>query len=656
MHWPYTLDFLTSFLAAQVGAALLLTAVVLYYRPASLAARGLLLSAVWVAAVAVDVAPTMALLGYHLGHDFLHDLLALTAVAGTIAAVVALRPGVAVVGLVGQVPLWLLAGFLKDSEYELAALHLAWLGLLAGLLARRPVPRTTATASAAAEGSYAVHDSVVFLVATLLAALVCLIVMRRRDGTADEWGYTFQASIFAKGRAYAASERCQPYLESFYVFESQGKLFSQYTPGWPLFLAPFFAVGAVWLGAPVSVGIMAAGMARLSRSAVRGFGRTDAPPSARVVRAAGTWGAVLSMLGTSILINGASRYPHVFAVALFAWSLEAVMMLQAPLTPRWKVAWGVVLGLTSVLNVASRPADGAFVGIGLAILFAYAVARRRVGWRGLLAAAASALVLAGFVLVILRLQIGRWFTTGYALNAYIHPWNVVKYSVPTPGQWKYGLPLATGAYTWWPASMPAGLAGLAMLRGRALGALVAIVTTCVPYVVYCMYLDLGQRGFDWGYGPRYLIILMVPMAVGGAVALAPLTVAALGRAASSRSALVRGGPLALAVFAVVSGWLRIVPLEWPTVVEHTRRHSGLQRAIAAMHLKDAIVVAAKGTTGNDELDLTTNLPFDLYPDPNVIIAIDRQKPYEAVQCLTHAYPGRRIYTAEGYDDVKITPF
>jgi hypothetical protein len=48
--------------------------------------------------------------------------------------------------------------------------------------------------------------------------------------------------------------------------------------------------------------------------------------------------------------------------------------------------------------------------------------------------------------------------------------------------------------------------------------------------------------------------------------------------------------------------------------------------------------------------------MDLYPDQDVIIAIDRQMPVEAAQCLVQAYPGRKLYAADGYDDIRITPY
>jgi hypothetical protein len=259
------------------------------------------------------------------------------------------------------------------------------------------------------------------------------------------------------------------------------------------------------------------------------------------------------------------------------------------------------------------------------------------------------------MLVILRLQLGKWFTTGYSLNAVLHPWNVVKYSKPLPNQWKYGVPLATAAYCWWPCSMSLGVAGLAMLRGRASGLVTAFVVGCLPYIVYTEWLDLGQRTYDWGYGPRYLMVLLVPMAVGSAVALAPLTVAAFERVTGGASALARGGPFALAVFAVVSGLVRVTPLVWPTVSDHTRRHSALQRAVEDAQIHDAVVIAVPGTTGFSDIDLTTNLPLDLYPDQDVLLAVDRATPKEAYACLRAAFPGRKLYSASGVGEVHIGP-
>ncbi len=663
MHWPYSLDFAGAFLAAQSCAGLMLTALLLYGQIRSRLARGVMLLAVWLAVVAYSLPGFAASIDYKPGTDALRQILAASAAMGTLASAIALSPAVSAVALLGEIPLWLVDGFVKDSEAEICGLHLAWLGLLIGLLVRTrtlrgtessPMRDSARTTPGASAPSYLAHDAVAFAMTVLLAALTCIFLLRKRDGDADEWAYTYQAAVFAKGRLYAEAPRCQPFLENFYVFGASGRLFSQYTPGWPLLLAPFVALRVTWLGAPVAMGLMVVGIARVARSLTRGFGHGDAAPSERVVAAAGTAAAVLAMLGTCTLVHGASRLSHVPEVALYAWSLEALFVVATPgLERKRQYRWGIVLGCTAAFMLATRPADGAFLGLGIALVFVYELARRRVGWRALAIAAAGFAFWSAVTLVILRVQLGKWLSTGYSLNAVFHPWNVVKYSWPQPNQWKYGLPLATGAYCWWPASMALGLAGLATVRGRSLALLWAITLGCVGYVVYYMYLDVGQRGFDWGYGPRYLMPLLLPMCAGGGVALAPLVVAARQRSTAGRSALARGGPMALAAFAIACGWVRIVPLHWPTVEQHTRRHAGVNIAVDGMHLRNALVLVQPGTTGSDTGDLTTNLPIDLYPQQDVIIAVDKAP--EAASCLRAAFPTRRFYRASGTEIVHITP-
>jgi hypothetical protein len=655
VHWPYTLDYPDSYLAAQSCAALLLTALLLYWRTVSWFARGPFLAAIWLAAVATMVVPSVTALGYHTGPEAFRHVLAVSAAIAAVGCVLARRIVVSILSLAGQYPLWLASGFVKDSDGELSGLYLAWIGLLIGLALKSEPPGPADRPRPPAETSYALHDGIVFVLATTAAALVSVFVMRRGEGAADEWGYTYQAAVFAKGHIYGASPRCETFLEHMYVFESQGRLFSEYLPGWPLFLAPFVWFHAIWLGGPVSTGIAAVGVARLARSAMRAFGRADAAPSARAVRTAGTWGAVLATLGPMQLVNGGSRYPHMFTVGLYAWMLEALIMIVTPDTPpEGKRRWAIVLGGVAVLGVAVRPADGAFVALGAALVFLYYLVRGRVGWSPLAVATAMTALSAGIFLVILRVQIGRWFTTGYALNETLHPWNIVKYTKPTPAQWKYSLPLATAAYCWWPCSFGLGLAGLSMLRGRARALNVAFALGCLPYIGYMEWLDLGQRGYDWGYGPRYLMVLIVPLAIGGAVALAPLTVAARDRWSSGGSALSRGGPLALAIFAVVSCLIRVTPLVWPTVADQTKKHTAVQRAVADAHLTNAVVIATKGTTSFQEIDLTTNLPVDLYPDQDVVIAIDRERLDDAVQCIRYEFPERTVYLASGVNEIVLS--
>ncbi|MGH7293545.1 MAG: hypothetical protein ACRELB_01370, partial [Polyangiaceae bacterium] len=60
------------------------------------------------------------------------------------------------------------------------------------------------------------------------------------------------------------------------------------------------------------------------------------------------------------------------------------------------------------------------------------------------------------------------------------------------------------------------------------------------------------------------------------------------------------------------------------------------------------------TTGFSDVDLPTNLPLDLYPDQDAIIAIDKQMPREAAECLHYEFPGRIFYSASGTNDVQVT--
>jgi hypothetical protein len=241
-------------------------------------------------------------------------------------------------------------------------------------------------------------------------------------------------------------------------------------------------------------------------------------------------------------------------VASYAWSLEALLQVSTPGLGAWsQLGWGAILGAASVTMLGARPADGAFMGIGIALLFGDALVRRRIGWRGL-AAASAIFVLLGAVV----------------LPSTISPWSGMRFQTPAPGVWRYALPLSTGAYCWWPCSMPLGVVGLAMLRGRARGLVLAFLSSLVPYVVFLACLQPGHGQGE--YGPKCLSLLVVPLAVGGGVAIAPMAAAAMDRRSSGASALSRGGPIALVVFALVSAWLRIVPLEWPVFAEQVRKH------------------------------------------------------------------------------------
>ena len=55
---------------------------------------------------------------------------------------------------------------------------------------------------------------------------------------------------------------CASMFENYWVFRHEGRAFSQYTPGWPLFMAPFSRLGVIYLAGPVMAGILAVGIGR----------------------------------------------------------------------------------------------------------------------------------------------------------------------------------------------------------------------------------------------------------------------------------------------------------------------------------------------------------------------------------------------------------
>ena len=488
---------------------------------------------------------------------------------------------------------------------------------------------------------------------------MCWLVLHGRTDSADEWANTFQAAAFAKLHAYGGLPHCPEAFRNFYVFQYLGRSFAQYTPGWPFFMTPFVALHLAWLAGPASLGVLAVGVARLGRRATAGFARGADPTAAAQVRAGGIFAAVVLALSWMVLINGASRYPHVFVAAMFAWSLEALCRVSDPtLSHDDQKKWGAVLGGCAALMLTARPGDGATLGFGLFVYFVYAVIRRRVGWRSAAMGAAVAGFVGGLTLVILRLQLGRWFQTGYSLTETFYPWAKMAWSLPKPNEYKWGIPLAAGLYCWWPCAPAVGLAGIAALQGRARRLGFVFCLGVLPLVFLCTLNEFG-RGYDFGYGPRYEFPLVVPMAVGAGVIFADLwmraTLAAHGRIGGfAASALNLGGPFVLALAAVIVGVVRVAPNLYPFTYQDVHLHNRLREAIDAADLHNAIVFGGIGLNTTDPLDLTENLPLDLYPNQDVLIAIDRGP--DETRCVQEKYRGRAFYRAIPSDPVRIVRY
>ena len=641
MQSPYTAHPYDAFMIAEASTAVVLSAIVLFRPLRSAVASLVFLAAIWTAATAPEALAFYA--SFHatpVSPTSVFTLLRISAGLATAAMFVTRPRWLGAIALVGEVALWKATSSIPDSTLELCALHLAWLGALLGLhqLVSNP-PVDESPRSPFEPNRYLRQDLLLGAAATLLSALVSVFVILRACDSADEWGYTYQASVFAKLHAYGTAPSCFSAFQNYWIFSSQGRMFAMYTPGWPLFMAPFAAIGAVWLAGPFSLGLLVVGLARVARRTVAGTfpGRED------VAAAGGVIAAVTVMLSSTVLINGGSRFSHIFVCACFAWAIESLAEMtsaSATTTPRRAVGWGVVLGLSTSWLLATRPADGAMLGIGLFVYFVWALVRRRVAWVAVGATAVAFVLWGGLSLVLLRLQLGKWFTTGYSLIVDFQPWAVFSMSTPKASELRYSISLYTGAYCWWPLAPAVGLAGLvATLRGRGRSIAFILVVGSVALLTFYTFVAFG-RGWDFGYGPRYQLPLIVPMAVGTAVVIAPMWAAARARRHSLR-AIRAGGPVLLAIAAALIGAARLAPLVYPPVHDDILARKHVNEEAYKEKLKNAIVWIRPGTTMADVRDLTENLPFDLYPDPDVIFAIDNGE--ESRQCVRQKFPGRAQY-------------
>ena len=652
MTSPYSSQPLDALLAAQTAVGFVLGAIVWHQRMRPRFAALLLLLAIAGAVVSPVDGDFWRGIGLTVSADHIKHVLKLGLMLAVLAVLLTRRPFLSVSALLGAGVLWKVTDYVQESDYWLAALHLCFLGAIVGAYWRPSSLSPQARTSPPTALQRAWVDDVVFLVAgTLAAALVATVVLHRWTNSGDEWANTYQAAVFAKFRAYGDIPRCSEAFRSFWVFHFSGRSFAQYTPGWPLFMAPFMWISAPWLAGPASLGLLAAATCRLGRRAASGFGAVAA--SSTEVRAAGRFAATAVIVGTMVLINGASRYPHIFITAAFAWSVEALCAIcWLDLRDRRQAMWGGVLGLSSALLLAARPADGASLGVGLACYFVYSLVRRRVAWRAAATAVAVFGIVGGVTLLILRAQLGRWFTTGYSLMESFYPYFVTKWSVPKATEFRFGVPLDTGSYCWWPCSPAVGIAGLMLLRGRSRGIFFIFAAAYVPFCAFYTLLEFG-RGWDLGYGPRYALPTVVPMAVGTGVAFARMLATARSRHSAFEAWRI-GGPVAVACAAAALGVVRIAPLLYPVTYAEVQTRNRLHEAIDQAHLHNAIVLAGYGFNTTDPKDLPENLPLELYPNQEVLIANDTEP--EAVECIRERYPTRRLYRAAPTTPVIISPY
>jgi hypothetical protein len=575
-------------------------------------------------------------------------------VSATLATLAAFREGIRGLGLAAsalQLVLWLLGMYLRESSYDLVNLQLVACGVVYGLARLRARVRASGTSSPPL--AFPTDDVAIFLVGFAAAALVSHWAFGGFIFNGDEVAMSYQADVYGHLRAYAPVPPCPNMFENYWVFRHEGRVFSQYTPGWPMFMAPFQRLGVIWLAGPTMGGIVAVGAARLSRRLAWGLGETPETTNA-IARIAGPIGAVAVLLGPSALLNAGSRFSHTMVCACFAWAVEAACVItDRDVSNRRAWGYGLVLGSATALGLATRPADGGFIGIGIFVYFVWALLRRRVGWRALAGTTLAFLLFAGLTLIVLRLQVGEWFKTGYSITASVRSEGKFYMSAPLPHELRIHIPLAVGSYVWWPAALALGLAAhVQAIGGREPRVSLMLMTSAVALLAFYTFVPFGRWSYD-GLGPRYELPVVVMAAPGTAALLAPLLARAIAalRGFELPSLRLRWVfPAALAAVAVVGGTLVLAPFVHPLARDENVRATAPLRAAAKLGLKNAIVILEPGKLPADWWNLAQNAPFAVNPD--VLFLARRSDADEA--CARKEFPGRRWYRA-GFTET-LTPY
>lgn len=636
MHAPYVERPEEAFQLAELGLGAVLTLVGGLRPLRSRLALAPWLVAVWIAAAApiwvTAWGPTPGPLGWWLTVCRCLLLLAIVANRNLRAGLWAL-PAVAL----AAVGAW----WLRDSDLELAAFHLhavAWVyGTLSAAPSRlsstQPAPRQLAWPTG---GTW--RTSALWIVAgTIVAASVSSVVLDRKTDSSDEWSYTYQAYLFAKLRAYGSMFTCGDALRPFWVIHKDGRVFSQYQPGWPVFMVPFVWMRCVWLAGPLSFGLFVEGMRRLGRTIAHALPNTTESEAARAGWVAGG----VALFSSMLLVNGGSRYPHVFVLALFAFALQQTIgVVFDAATPRVQAGRAAAIGTAFGWILCTRVPDGALMGLGPALLLLAMAARRKIPVRVIGIALGAFLPWVLFLFWISKLQVGHWGQLAYQYGSQFYPWNQYRIEPPQPNELKWHVSTMWGAYCYWPISPALGLAGLALALRESRRALWVIGTLAISALAtnaFYASLDVG-RGNDFGYGPRYQFIVVIPAAVGMA-----LLVQRLARRASPRIVWWSVGGV-LAGFTVLTS-----AHVFGSATRLVANVGKIERAVERAHLRNAVVIIQRGTHTYGEQDLH-NVPVELYW-PNVVFANDSN-----VQCVREGFPNRAFYKASpSGKGVEVTP-
>jgi hypothetical protein len=634
MNSPFTDQAQTAFTTAQWALGVVSAAV---FASRSAKARGALVTALliasqWAAIESDEAAAFMHAMAPGSDVTALHMLL-VSRIAALAAAVLSLLPqriGSALGAAAGFAVCHFAANLVTDSAWEIAALHTLFAPLVFGLSAARDHAVTGLAKVFNADKAERFDDFILAASAFSVGALVAKFVLVDSVDSSDEWGYTYQAAAFAKGRLYGAVPPCIETLRNFWIFWREGRMFAQYQPGWPLAFAPLFWLKAEHLAGAASFAFLIVPIARLGRRVGTAHGQR---------RTGGFIAGGLVLFGNTLMINAGSRFPHLFVCGLWAWALHGVASAvdhhqDARRGRRGALVLGTALGFLAL----TRAPEAVFFGTPIAAFALFALVRRKLRASQALWAMLPAMLGCLILLGISRAQVGKWFTLPYQIATEFHPWVVLKFSLPPLNMLKWPLPLATGTYCFWPLAPGLGLAGIAILARSAERRLAFL--SCAGSAIALTYYGLLEfgRGWDFGYGPRYQMHVILPIALGSTAVLLPIL-----RAPNAARAVI--------VTAMAIGVVRIAFVTFPFNHDLLVRNDAPMRAAKTQNIHNAIVHIRNGTWVYGTMDATRNLPIELY-NPDVIYIGESNA--QGLQCMREHFGARTLYQTVKKDARDVT--
>jgi outer membrane protein assembly factor BamD (BamD/ComL family) len=236
------------------------------------------------------------------------------------------------------------------------------------------------------------------LISFIAVTIVHFTVLHNYPLVSDERSYLFQGDLLRAGKLYAEA----PPLPQFFNFDSivcRDKWHSKYTISWPLLLGIAGIFKAEWIAGSLSAAFTIFFLYLITRKI---FG----------IRA-GLISVVFALFSPMFILMGASYFPHTALGLLMLIIIYCTMNLEKDN----KFLYTISIGVSLILAVNMRPADGLLIFLGLIPLAGYIYyksSNKKYVKRGLLVIPIFLAIGLGIIMLVNYIQTGNPFLLSYS--------------------------------------------------------------------------------------------------------------------------------------------------------------------------------------------------------------------------------------------------